>query len=243
LKSNKSKFIEIVEDDFRSLVKEKIVVNTSELPIVYIHCLKDIAESNNKFPFQTTSDYLGIIFNRKFDQTNSIRFWMFQEKRQKDKNKEYLSLMIGNELISQEQYDAHHQQKEMIQLELNKQNMLVLDFNALCSGSKSAAIYKTQLLKFFHTWVFYYFYCADHKFIKHILKSKFTFGKILFGAELNSLFTRYRKAVKFVYCNSKSDQHFESKYTKNHHYQFFPEAVLLEMHPYVVPLSERTEVQ
>ena len=101
---------------------------------------------------------------------------MFQEKRQKDKNKEYLNLMKENDLITQEEYDSHHQQKEMIQLELNKANMVCIDFNKICDGNREEAKYKVQLLKFFHTWVFYYFYCADHKFIKHILKSKFTFG-------------------------------------------------------------------
>ena len=52
-----------------------------EYPKVYVHCLKgrntDEADRSNEFPFKTTNDYLGIMFDRNFEQTNPIRFWMF----------------------------------------------------------------------------------------------------------------------------------------------------------------------
>lgn len=71
---------------------------------IYIHCLKDVKtddlNTNNKFPFKTSNDHLGIIFDRKFEQNNSIKFWMFQEKKQKDKNKEYLNILKDNDLIT-----------------------------------------------------------------------------------------------------------------------------------------------
>ena len=72
IKSNKSKYIETVEDNFRSLIKEKLFKDDGkQLQKVYIHCLKDIPTTevfdNNKFPFKTTNDYLGITFDRKFD--------------------------------------------------------------------------------------------------------------------------------------------------------------------------------
>ncbi len=35
-----------------------------------------------------------------------------------------------------------------------------------------------SMLQFFHTWVFYYLYSADHKFIMAILKHKFPFTKL-----------------------------------------------------------------
>ena len=45
-------------------------------------------------------------------------------------------------------------------------------------------------MKFFHTFIFYYFYSADWKFLKNILKSKFTFAKELFGDVLEKLFEK-----------------------------------------------------
>lgn len=44
-------------------------------------------------------------------------------------------------------------------------------------------------LKFFHTWLFFYFYSADQKFIKNLLKSRFDFSYILFGEELHLLYS------------------------------------------------------
>lgn len=66
----------------------------------------------------------------------------------------------------------------MIELELNKKNLIEID---LKKYNKEEAILRIQKLKFFHTWVFYYFYCADHKLIKNIFKNKFTFVRSLFG--------------------------------------------------------------
>ena len=77
LKNKKSRHFETVEASFRSLIKEKLETNAS-YPKIYIHCLKgQQAETSNSFPFKTSKDHLGIIFNRNFEQTNSIRFWMF----------------------------------------------------------------------------------------------------------------------------------------------------------------------
>jgi hypothetical protein len=107
-----------------------------ELPTIYIHSLKgqtgDVA-GNNGYPFKTTNDHLGIIFDRKFDQTNSIRFWMFQEKRQRDKNMEYLSQLKENEIITQDSFDEAFQENDMIELELNKKNLIEIDFSKICS--------------------------------------------------------------------------------------------------------------
>ena len=45
-------------------------------------------------------------------------------------------------------------------------------------------------LQCYHTWLFYYLYSADFKFIKAIfkLKKKFHFVKVLFGRDFENLF-------------------------------------------------------
>jgi len=45
----------------------------------------------------------------------------------------------------------------------------------------------------YHTWLFYYLYSADHKFIKAIFKLKFEFVKVLFGNDFSVLFKKYGK--------------------------------------------------
>ena len=52
-----------------------------------------------------------------------------------------------------------------------------------------------MMLQFFHTWVFYYLYSADHKFIKAILKQKFPFVS-LFQTEMDKL--RCNKSLQVV---------------------------------------------
>lgn len=242
IKNNKSKFIETVEEGFRSLIKEKFT-RASYDELAYIHCLKDIHEpsevGNNKFPFQTTQDHLGIIFNRKFEQKNSIRFWMFQEKKQKEKNREYLNILLQNELISLDEYKGHLQPEEMIELELNKKNTLEVNFKEFCKDVGQAKT-RIQQLKFFHTWVFYYFYCADHKFLHHVLKNKFTFVQTLFKETLDVLYRRpeYRERIRFIYCQHKPVADFEKEYVQNHRRLFYDDKTLLELYPFIVPLTE-----
>lgn len=56
------------------------------------------------------------------------------------------------------------------------------------------------MLQFFHTWVFYYLYSADHKFIKAILKQKFPFCQTLFQQELDKLRSKKsQQVVRSVY--------------------------------------------
>ena len=90
----------------------------------------------------------------------------------------------------------------MIELELHKKNLISIEIDVQTPQSMADAKRKVQQLKFFHTWVFYYFYCADHKFIKHLLKNKFTFVKTLFGKTIEQLFKKkeYQERIKFVYC-------------------------------------------
>jgi len=143
--------------------------------------------------------------------------------------------------MTSEEFEKQHQQKEMIELELNKINTLSIDFKVLCNNSVAKAKEKVQLLKFFHTWVFYYFYCADHKFIKHVLKNKFTFVRTLFSKALDQLYSRdtFKKRVKFVYCPNNSDEHFEKEYVGKNKVWFLDDKTLLEMHPYIVPLVSK----
>ena len=76
LKSNKSRHFETVVASFRSLINEQLIFSHTKLPKIFIHCLKGQSSSNG-FPFQNSGDHLGILFDRNFEQTNSIKFWMF----------------------------------------------------------------------------------------------------------------------------------------------------------------------
>ena len=68
---------------------------------------------------------------------------------------------------------------------MSHKNLITLDFAGKPYKEVQLMILK---LKFFHTWIFFYFYCADSKFIKNILKSKFDFVSQLFMEELNTIF-------------------------------------------------------
>ena len=39
-------------------------------------------------------------------------------------------------------------------------------------------------LQCYHSWLFYYLYSADYKFLKAILKNKFDFVSVLFGKDI-----------------------------------------------------------
>jgi len=43
-------------------------------------------------------------------------------------------------------------------------------------------------LQCYHTWLFYYLYSADYKFIKAIFKLKFEFVKVLFATDFSVIF-------------------------------------------------------
>ena len=43
-------------------------------------------------------------------------------------------------------------------------------------------------LQCYHTWLFYYLYSADYKFIKAIFKLKFEFVKVLFAGDFSTIF-------------------------------------------------------
>lgn len=83
--------------------------------------------------------------------------------------------MLKNEIIDENTFDNCLQDKDIIELELNHKNLIEIDFQEICQNDMDECRYRIQMLKFFHTWIFYYFYCADHKFIKHVLKNKFSF--------------------------------------------------------------------
>ena len=218
-------------------MKEKLPTSENQKKFkLFIHCLKDVKTQdeghNHKFPFKTTRDHLGIIFNRQFDQKNAIKFYMFQEKKQKDKNLEYLKILKDNELISEETYTRLLQDKDLIEIELNKENSVKLTM------TMPDAEEQIQRLKFFHTWVFYYFYCADFKFMQHLLKNKFTFSNKLFGPTMRTIYSRKDscKTIKQIFCDNPS--HFVPKYQESLDKTFYPQQMMTELHPYVIPLKE-----
>lgn len=54
-------------------------------------------------------------------------------------------------------------------------------------------------LHFFHIWIFYYLYSADHKLLKAILTKKFTFVNTLFGKDVDRLRKNFRKEIETIY--------------------------------------------
>lgn len=211
LKQNKSKFSLVVEDEYRSLVKSEIEAfeikskgkKRSHPKPLFIHCLKassapNISDpsGNNEFPFKTSNEYLGILYDRSFEQAKLTKFWMFQEKRQKDKNAEYLEVLQKNDLIAEAQAEHVKQSSDLIQLDLSHGNLVQLDF----SERPEQAQQEILKLKFFHTWIFYYFYCADCKLIKNIVKLKFDFAVPLFEHELAALYKFAGEAIQKLVC-------------------------------------------
>ena len=88
---------------------------------------------------------------------------------------EYLKQLEENGILFDDnEYDKVFQDNDMIELELNKKNLIEVNFKDICSTLEEVKL-NILKLRFFHTWVFYYFYCADHKFIKNVFKGKYTF--------------------------------------------------------------------
>mmetsp|Transcript_28082 Transcript_28082/g.42473 ORF Transcript_28082/g.42473 Transcript_28082/m.42473 type:complete len:84 (+) Transcript_28082:603-854(+) len=80
MKKQKSKHFAQVEDSFKSNIREPWEIDSSK-PL-FVHCLKGARSpaselNENGFPFKSTKDYLGILFNRNIEQKNPIKFWMF----------------------------------------------------------------------------------------------------------------------------------------------------------------------
>lgn len=246
LKQNKSKFSLIVEDEYRSLVKSEIEIyegkknqdrKRTHPKTLFIHCLKasssqniSDSSSNNEFPFQTSNEYLGILYDRSFEQAKLTKFWMFQEKRQKDKNAEYLEVLQANELIDEKEVERQRQGSDLIQLDLSHRNLVQLDFSKKSYDQAQRAILKLQ---FFHTWIFYYFYCADCKLIKNILKLKFDFAVPLFERELAALYRFSPDLIQKIF-SSKFNNSLLSEFEKQ---RTCRSSSKVRAYPFVCPLK------
>jgi len=53
----------------------------------------------------------------------------------------------------------------MVELQMSRDGAILLEVDQLEKEVPNAF----EKLRFFHTWVFYYFFCADHLFFEHIL--------------------------------------------------------------------------
>lgn len=131
------------------------------------------------------------------------------------------------------------QNEDMIELELSDKNLIRIDL----PGNWEDAAMLIQKLKFFHTWVFYYYYSADHKFINHIIKYKFTFSKTLFKEVLDVIYDKkhpnFQKNIQYIYCQWKN-QKFEESYKKRHMRSdnLFAKEEFLKIFPFIVPIVE-----
>jgi hypothetical protein len=74
--------------------------NVSQL---YVHTF--YAEGNDAYPYKNSRDYLGVLFDRKFENP-CFEFAMYQENKQRDKNSVHLDNLLQLNLISRETHQA-----------------------------------------------------------------------------------------------------------------------------------------
>jgi len=63
------------------------------------------AEGNDAYPYKNSRDYLGVLFDRKFENP-CFEFAMYQENKQRDKNSVHLDNLLQLNLISRETHQA-----------------------------------------------------------------------------------------------------------------------------------------
>jgi hypothetical protein len=209
---------------------------------LYIHCMKG-ADTANNFPFKTTSSHLGILFSREFKQENTTLLHLCQEKKSKEKNAEYLQVLEQVGVIDAETMASAAQSQELLKLELSPANMIRLDFEAIAAASGRPRYNAVQVflhkLKFFHTWLFYYFYSADQKFLKNLIKCRFQFSTVLFGGELTRIYESktLTKILQKIYCPNIDKTAFRDKYI-NPFYDNVGRRIECQIYPFIVPLQE-----
>lgn len=123
--------------------------------------------------------------------------------------------------------------------------MIELDFKAITKGKKRPRFMEVQefmhKLKFFHTWLFYYFYSADQKFLKNLVKCKFQFSTVLFIDELDHIY-RSRKLSEVlwkIYAPKLTLNQFKKKYQQQYFASLKARNHEVEIFPFVVPLVEK----
>lgn len=97
-----------------------------------------------------------------------------------EKNLDHLENLRKKFLITDSEVELAKQTTEELQVEIHHNTAFRLFSLQELSESKEPKLIKLQ---FFHTWIFYYLYSADHKFLKAILKQKFPFVHHLFAKE------------------------------------------------------------
>lgn len=104
-----------------------------------------------------------------------------------EKNIEHLRNLFDKNQLRLDQQWAAEQAEEELRVVVDRGFGLLEDMTRQRCDPRQGL----GLLQFFHTWVFYYLYSADHKFIMALLKHKFPFTK-LFCREISKL-TRSKK--------------------------------------------------
>lgn len=147
------------------------------------------------YPFKTTKDFLGVVCSSQYANSPQLVFEMYQESKQREKNSEHLSNLLKHRIVTDQFLMASDQQGEVLPVAITREDQFLLldDMQRQKLDSKKDSQIQTALFKlqFFHTWLFYYFYSADHKLVKAILKGKFPFAHHLFQFELDLLRRRH----------------------------------------------------
>ena len=131
-----------------------------------------------------------------------MQFLMYQEQRAKQKNLEHLSNLARKNLLSRDAVNAIEQKQECLSIALTQQDCFTVEFPVHSSryDAAMAPLEREKLmaakLACYHTWLFYYLYSADYKFIKAVFKLKFPFVKVLFARDFSILFREEGQQVK-----------------------------------------------
>ena len=140
-----------------------------------------------RYPFQNSTDFIGILFDRKFNN-KCLEFLMYQEFKQKQKNQEHLNNLVKHELMTEAQRTDTEQKEECLTITLRKSDVIWLkdDLHGQ-SKMQESQIELGAKLQCYHCWLFYYLYSADYKFLKAILKNKFDFVQVLFANDIGRI--------------------------------------------------------
>ena len=106
------------------------------------------------------------------------------------------------DLITEQDRENLEQTEECLTVVLRKRDVIKIrgDLERQYRGGDSPLELGAKL-QCFHSWLFYYLYSADYKFLKAILKNKFDFVSVLFGKDIRRLVSNenYKNMIRKVY--------------------------------------------
>lgn len=74
------------------------------------------------FPYRTSKDFIGILYERDDFCSPPLSFLMYQETKQREKNAEHLSNLLRKRLITEEQAAAAEQEGEELEVKIDSED-------------------------------------------------------------------------------------------------------------------------